>query len=921
MKLFRKTLDSPEEKSAASVSDGAGSAAAPRQTFLSPEDEAKRWFEGRFGVEMPDEITRMFRRIAQLEAKKQKVGEKVLDENEQKRIEDRIRLFKTKLGNIKQTIDGLQTQKDWLLKFNDLKGLLEKYRQAYFESSKRYNEHLHEIKELERFEQFEPMRGRYQSMMTKQEILALARQLGGDYNARLDSAQALDKDLKKQADSVNKKYREALSELLKIQQILAEGYQLQTLRRHLDAEKKEIAAIQEQQQNDLSSLSQLSDETNEALKAKRAELAQQFQTAQELAPHQIMLENGEIIQIRLDYLQALTERKEKVRQELERMLNSQQEENEKQNKLSLLTQNIDAQIKAFQAELQVHIKSIVGLNSYNLQQRAIDLKSKREALLNAALLWRQITEGYARTDAKSQELMRMSRHNDMLKAQIAELDPEVKGLQKHCEEINYAYILSKSRDVMQLRKDLQEGVNCSVCGATHHPYHSDTLLEQSKLISDFKAQYDQANAELKQKEAALAELKEEQTKEEGRIDIARKALEAYKQILHENVTHWDSFASLDSSFKDCSSSTNFEGRRIMLQQLVEKTGQDAEHAKNELDTFNYHQLNINNLNGKISEKEQEKDETTVRLNEINTACQVITYRVNQLQRALTEINKLFKDEFEKLDKIITLSNWYQTWSDTPETLRMYIRRQRKTWLNLKQEMEQTQCEEIRLKTSAEHLTSTLNHLKKQIESTNEKDRQVTEYIKQVTERMEKLFPNDPIEDVQKKLFDNVFLSEDQKEKTTRQSAEAHAQAYKLQAYTQRVADLSVELEKQIAEERSEIDIWIRKYNASHSPVQFPELERAFNSPTDWNALRQEIRKLTLDNLLAEARTDEARLTLAAHQASSNSQPQDNENRAAALNTEIARLKSEQQNIMVQIAALQSQLDAHEEGLRQIAQQQ
>ena len=52
----------------------------------------------------------MFRQIAQAEAKRQKAGEQVLDPNELKRIQDSIRLYKTKLTNITQTLNGLQVQ-------------------------------------------------------------------------------------------------------------------------------------------------------------------------------------------------------------------------------------------------------------------------------------------------------------------------------------------------------------------------------------------------------------------------------------------------------------------------------------------------------------------------------------------------------------------------------------------------------------------------------------------------------------------------------------------------------------------------------------------------------------------------------------------------------------------------------------------
>ena len=125
------------------------------------------------------------------------------------------------------------------------------------------------------------------------------------------------------------------------------------------------------------------------------------------------------------------------------------------------------------------------------------------------------------------------------------------------------------------------------------------------------------------------------------------------------------------------------------------------------------------------------------------------------------------------------------------------------------------------------------------------------------------------------------------------------------------------IEKDIAKEHSDLDDWIRKYNAQHSPVQFQELEQAFNNPTDWNALREKVRTLILRNKVAEARVEEARMALAAHQVSSQSQGKE-EDRTAALNTEIARLESEKNRILVQLAGYQARLEAHEKEMQKLA---
>ena len=860
----------------------------------------------------------MFRQIAQAEAKRQKAGDRMLSPTEMKRVQDSLRLYRTKLANISQTLDGLEAQKEWLHKFKILNATLEKHKQAFFESNKNYNAHLQDIKDLERFEAFEEVMGNYQRIKATENVLQTIRQEKARHTEALAGALSADKENRKRAENEYKKYQEAWQNLQQMQKPLAEGYRLQASLQLHDADLREMAGYKVYIERALAAMLKLEKETAEELKKNQAMAAQQQQLWQNLESQQRMLEKGDAILVRLGFLQARKKRKEQIQTVWERMVKKQQEQDEKLNKLFLSSQETDAQINTLHSELQVHLKSIVGMNSYNLQQRAMDLKRKRDMLVNAARLWKQIADGYNRIDEKGQEIMRMRHHNDALKAQIAQLEPEIAGLRKQCEELNYAYTLSKSQDVMQLRKDLQEGVGCSVCGATHHPYHSDTLLEQSKLIGQIKTDYELATTELKHKQAALDNLKREQLVEEGRIEIGHQALDTYKQILQENVAHWEDFVPLDHSFKDCSASTNFEGRRIMLQQLLEKTGLDAEDAQKELDKFNFHQSNINVLNEKIAQKEQEKDEIAVRLNEVNTGCQVVAYRVEQLQQSLSRTNHLFSELYEEIDKMMAISNWYKVWTENPENLRIYIQQQMERWFNLKADMTETQKEATRLQALQEMTALHIRNLSKQRDFVDEKIEQMTEFRNQIHEELHKKFKDGNVEEYNQTVFDALRSAGEQKELAYREADEANALASRCQGYSQHMADTTQELETQIAQERSKLDIWIRKYNAQHSPVQFGELEQTFNSTTDWNALRREVRDLTLHNLLAEARVEEARLAMAAHQVNALSQGQEKEDRTAALNTEIARLESEKNQILVQIAECQSRLDAHETGLRKQA---
>ena len=86
MKLFRKSK--PEKTAQPSGTETPPPAAPTAQPArpLTAEDAARQWFSEHFGTDMPDEVARMFRQFAQAEAKRQKAGEHLLDDNELKRI-------------------------------------------------------------------------------------------------------------------------------------------------------------------------------------------------------------------------------------------------------------------------------------------------------------------------------------------------------------------------------------------------------------------------------------------------------------------------------------------------------------------------------------------------------------------------------------------------------------------------------------------------------------------------------------------------------------------------------------------------------------------------------------------------------------------------------------------------------------------
>ena len=299
----------------------------------------------------------MFRQFAQAEAKRQKAGEHLLDDNELKRIQDSIRLYRTKLANITQTLEGLQSQKNWLHKFKELNGTLEKYRQAFFASNKNYSAHLKEIKELERFEAFEEVQGDYQRIKVKEAVVRALHDGRSQHAEQLAAAQDKDKEKRKLAEAANKRYKETLQQAKQARKALAEAYRAQATLAFYESYVEELSRYKARVEKSLEAARKSGEEAREELKKNEDAAAQQQQTRQNMESQQRMLEKGDVIQVRLGFLQMLKKHREQLQADLERMQRKQHEQDEKLNKLFLTSQEADAQINTLQGELQVHQKS------------------------------------------------------------------------------------------------------------------------------------------------------------------------------------------------------------------------------------------------------------------------------------------------------------------------------------------------------------------------------------------------------------------------------------------------------------------------------------------------------------------------------------------------------------------------------------
>ncbi len=885
---------------------------------LTAEEMARRWFEQQTGAPMPEEVKTWFKNLARLEARKQQAAGALLDNNQLQKLNEARRLCETKLAGTEQSIEHLREQQEWLRRFTKLNSSLEEARTRLFEVNKRVASAQSEADELERFETFESVQGRFQRIVIMERYLQLNKELQAQEQIRLSAARQKNAEAQKELEQTTERRTEAEKRLAQMQDTLAEGHRIGgalgildlnrlAMEKHLATLRQEYNALKKEVEEMTAEHARLTD----GLTEKR-------QKRQVLEVHRQMLEQGEVMLVKLDWLLDTHKRREQLKGMLERSLQKQDEENMQLGRLFREYQALEAEIHTLQSELHMHRESNRGLDSYSLQTRAMELKRRRQLLNSALSLWRRIAGGYTYLSEAEQKIARTKRQVEAQAAEIATKSTEVKRLREVCEEKKYAYTLSRSQNVIHLRGDLHEGTSCSVCGATHHPFHADTMLEQSKLIGEMKTDYELMAAELRSKEEALEALKLEHAAECARLEVEIRFVQKIEADHRTDVSEWAPFSKLDRGFEDCSPSTNKEAREAMLKQLIEKITQDAETAQKDLDTFNFHQSRINRINEQIAAKESAKSQITVRLNEVNTGCQVMAGQVEQLKSRISKMHERHSRLYEALDKEVSYPNWYKSWSEAPENLKIRLQQHMSEWQAMNSAIAGLETKAATATLALQDKEQALVTLEKRIAFAEKNLAAAMDLRQEQSNTFERHFGTKSVNEVQQEMQQTLDKAREHEHASSRLADEAREALHACMGSLRTAQAEGESLEAALVEERSALDLWIRKFNAANPPVQYAELERVLSSETDRNVQRKELRALQTDLLLARIRVDELRAAMVAHQAESVRLPSrpESEDAWAALIQQKDMLERRRREILTQMGTYDARLEAHQKAAEQ-----
>ena len=726
---------------------------------------------------------------------------------------------------------------EWCKKYSSAKSHQEELKQVQLQAQNAYNA-LHEQKsQLDRFDKLQPFQSLYDAINGKKKEMEYYRSEITDLRRSLrENKQDYDSSaatLKKHRENLELCKTEYTNTLPLINRVYSCEGEIKVYTEKLNVLQEETDRLNEQKDALLLDLKAKEQELDNSLK-KQQQLNYDLQA---ISMHRPMIEKMDDVKADIVKLHDLYLDNQKNSQKLQDIQRDMLADKRSRVNLKSNQNELQSRMTSLKADLSIHIQANLGLTSADLQQEIINCSGLQKDSRHARDLWMNIAGNYERQDKLTNEIRSITAELMKLEKEYPHISQVMYERKKQLETAQKVLLLAQHKQLLDMRKQLNEGSPCPVCGGTHHPYYAQATED---LVNNFTQDKEEAEAAYKNSVEAYDEARDQKLSMRLLLEEKGKILEQLKLQTSEMLSRWEAFLHLDPSFKNTSASVNHTNRITLLTHMLDHSTRELENSKRRIAEYNYHQASLNKINKAIQELTTELAAEKKKHTDVEAEDHVLETFLHETEERIKNNDKKIAVLFSRLEPNVTIPLWKEKYKSSYDDFVREMASIQSDWRNLQKQMSEVDAQVYRLRADVSSVQRVSEIIHNQIADNTREIKLLAEKIRVTRSEMTQQFSEKSATDVEKSYLDRILAARVDVNEAMDKYLENKRIHDGIESNIAMLQQQQSKAEQELHELSSELDFQIVRSDNENTPIQYFELEKIFTDKRDWNLLRAEI---------------------------------------------------------------------------------